>query len=95
MLLLSASSSQLQLRDAPPPRHAEPLNTIAESARHIITFKHPGYPDLAGQNDLLVLYAIDHPNGGGYIMGPPSMPAQSWQATLGMATSQRPGMAHT
>ena len=63
-LPIPSSSSQLQLRQAPAPQNASPNNTIARRPQCTITFKHPGYPDMCGQNKLLALFAVDHPNGG-------------------------------
>jgi hypothetical protein len=52
----------IQLRpSAPSPIQEYPYPT---ANKHIIIFKHPGYPDEYEQNILLQLYAWDSPNGG-------------------------------
>ena len=63
------SDNELHLRHTPPLPDTLPNHSSANRPQHTITFKHPGYrdsniPNNPGFNDLLTLFACDHPEGG-------------------------------
>ena len=61
----STSPAHIILRQPVPAQPALPLSSFGGARpEHIVTFKHPGYPDQFGQNILLTLHAFDDVRGG-------------------------------